>query len=184
MPLYSFEVVRADGSNLVAAKRDLPSNAEAWGYLEVLAIQFRRHRDVQMCVRDSDGSIVILSRIAILIASIERCARTTCHVKDLLASGARRRVCAPCMSIPVSEIPWLDLPGSFQSVRRPWTAPNAACYRPQSPLTADFFWFKAERIRPRQDDRPFVTLVFSRSAPLHGLFNTIAGVLAAPSPNP
>ncbi|HKN27056.1 MAG TPA: hypothetical protein VJY34_03905 [Roseiarcus sp.] len=110
MPLFSFEVSRPDGSNLVADKRDLPSNTEAWGHLEVLAIQFRRHRDVQMCVRDSDGSIVILSGIAILIATIERCGRTMCPIKDLLASGARRCECAPCMSIPVSEIPWLDLP--------------------------------------------------------------------------
>jgi hypothetical protein len=30
-----------------------------------------------------------------------------------LASGARRRACAPCMSIPLSEIPWLDLPDTL-----------------------------------------------------------------------
>ena len=110
MPLFSFEVLRPDGSSLVADKRDLPSNAEVWGHLEVLAIQLRRHRDVQLCVKDSDGSIVILSGIDIPIATIERCRRTTCPVKELLASGARTRACAPCMSIPVSEIPWLDLP--------------------------------------------------------------------------
>jgi len=113
MPLFSFEVLRPDGSNLVSDKRVLPSNAEAWGYLEVLAVQLRRHRDVQLCVKDSDGSIVILSGIATLIATIERCGRTTCPIKDLLASGARRRACAPCMSIPLSEIPWLDLPDTL-----------------------------------------------------------------------
>jgi hypothetical protein len=109
VPLYSFEVVRPDGSNFVAAKCDLPSNADAWGHLEVLAIQLRHRRDVQLCVRDSDGSIVILSGIALVIATIERCRQTACPIKDLLASGARACACAPCMSIPVSEIPWLDL---------------------------------------------------------------------------
>jgi len=113
VPLYSFEVVRADGSNLVAAKRDLPSNADAWGHLEVLAIQLRHRRDVQLCVRDSDGSIVILSGIATVIATIEGCRRTACPIKDLLARGARTCACAPCMSIPVSEIPWLDLPDTL-----------------------------------------------------------------------
>ena len=110
MPLFSFEVLGPDGSNLVADKRDLPSNAEVWGHLEVLAIQLRRHRDVQLCVKDSDGSIVILSGIGIPIATIERCRWTTCPIKELLASGARTCACAPCMTIPVSEIPWLDLP--------------------------------------------------------------------------
>ncbi len=110
MPLFSFEVLRPDGSNLVADKRDLPSNAEVWGHLEVLAIQLRRHRDVQLCVKDSDGSIIILSGVGIPIATIEKCRWTTCPIKELLASGARTRACAPCMSIPVSEIRWLDLP--------------------------------------------------------------------------
>lgn len=109
MPLLSFEVLRPDGSNLVASKRDLPSIADAWGHLEVLAIQLRHRRDVQLCVRDSDGSIVILAGITVVIATIERCGRTGCPIKDLLASGARSCLCAPCMSIPVSEIPWLDL---------------------------------------------------------------------------
>ncbi len=35
MPLFSFEVLGPDGSNLVADKRDLPSSAEVWGHLEV-----------------------------------------------------------------------------------------------------------------------------------------------------
>jgi hypothetical protein len=108
VPHYSFEVVRADGSSLVAAKRDLPSHADAWGHLEVLAIQLRHRRDVQLCVRDSDGSIVILSGIAIAIAAIERCGWTACPIKDLLASGAPTCACAPCMTIPVSKIPWLN----------------------------------------------------------------------------
>ena len=110
MPLFSFEVLRPDGSNVVADERDLPSNAEIWGHLEVLAIQLRRHRDLQLRVKDLDGSIVVLSGIDIAIATIERCRRTTCPIKELLASGARICACAPCMSIPVSEIPWLDLP--------------------------------------------------------------------------
>jgi len=132
MPLFSFEVLGPDGSNLVADKRDLPSSAEVWGHLEVLAIQLRRHRDVQLCVKDSDGSIIILSGVGIPIATIEKCRWTTCPIKELLASGARTRACAPCMSIPVSEIPWLDLPDMLSTSSA--IANDAPCVR--APSTA------------------------------------------------
>ena len=130
MPLFSFEVLWPDGSNLVADKRDVPSNVEVWGHLEVLAIQLRRHRDLQLRVKDADGSIVILSGIGVPIATIERCRRTTCPIKELLASGVRTCACAPCMSIPVSEIPWLDLPDTLSISSA--IANDAPCVRASS----------------------------------------------------
>jgi len=112
MPLFTFEVLGSEGNLLAAGKRDLAGSGEVWGYLEVLAIQLRQRPDVRLRVRDADGAPIILTGIANPIASIERCRKTTCPIKDLLAGvgGERLEACAPCMSIPVSEIQWLDLP--------------------------------------------------------------------------
>jgi hypothetical protein len=118
MPLFTFEVLGPDDLLLVADKRDLPSSAEAWGHLEVLALQLRQHSEVRFRVKDPDGIAIILTGIANPIASIERCRHVACPIKDLLAGrdGGRRESCAPCMSIALAEIPWLDLP---ESLRRP-----------------------------------------------------------------
>jgi hypothetical protein len=118
MPLFTFEVLGPDGFLLVADKRDLPGSAEAWGHLEVLALQLRQHNEVRLRVKDPEGTAIILTGIANPIASIERCRNIGCPIKDLLAGrgGERLAACAPCMSIAVAAIPWLDLP---ESLRRP-----------------------------------------------------------------
>jgi len=112
MPLFTFEVVGPDDLTLVADERDLPSSAEAWGHLEVLALQLRRHSQLRLRVKDPEGVVIIRTGVAPPIASIERCRNVACPIKDLLAGrgGEGRETCAPCMSIAVAEIPWLDLP--------------------------------------------------------------------------
>jgi hypothetical protein len=124
MPLFTFEVLGSDGDLLVASKRDLPGSAEAWGHLEVLALQLRQHNEVRLRVKDPDGIAIILTGIANPIASIERCRNLACPIKDLMAGrgGERLGACAPCMSIAVADIPWLDLP---QSLRRPATGASS-----------------------------------------------------------
>ena len=120
MPLFTFEALLTDGANIVADTRDLPSSAEAWGPLEVLAIQLRQRKEVLLRVKDKDGLNVILTRVANAIVSIERCRKTTCPIKDLLAvrGGEQLDACAPSKSIPVSEIPSPDLPDSLLSPAR------------------------------------------------------------------
>jgi hypothetical protein len=118
MPLFTFEVLGPDDLLLVADKRDLPSGGEAWGHLEVLALQLRHHSEVRLRVKDPDGIAIILTGIANPIASIERCGNVACPIKDMLAGrdGGRPEACAPCISIALAEIHWLDLP---ESLRRP-----------------------------------------------------------------
>jgi hypothetical protein len=112
MPRFTFEVWGSDDLLLLADERDLPSGAEAWGHLEVLALQLRSNSRVRLCVKDPDGVVIIRTGLAATIASIERCPSVACPIKDLLAGrgGARLDDCAPCMSIPVAEIPRLELP--------------------------------------------------------------------------
>jgi hypothetical protein len=116
MPRFTFEVLGPDNLLLVADERDLPSSAEAWGHIEVLALQLRRHSQLRLRVKDQDGVAIILTGIAASIASIERCRNVECPIKDLLAGcgGGRPEACAPCMSIPVAEIPRLDLPWALR----------------------------------------------------------------------
>ena len=115
MPLFTFEVLGPDDLLLVADERDLPSSAEAWGHLEILALQLRRHGTLRLRVRDADGIAIILTGIATPIASIERCRNIPCAIKDLLAGrgGARSQDRAPCMSHTLAEVPRLDLPESL-----------------------------------------------------------------------
>ena len=112
MPLFTFEVVGPDDLTLVADERDLPSSAEAWGHLEVLALQLRSYDQVQLRVKDPDGVVIIRTGVATSIATIEVCRNAACPIKDLLAgrSDLRPEARAPCMSIAVSDIPRLDLP--------------------------------------------------------------------------
>ena len=120
MPLYVFEVLRPDGGIVTTDERDLPESSEAWGHLEVLAIQLQHQNqsDLLLRVKDVDGVIVILTGVAGAIASVERCRQLTCPIKDLLAGGAvRLGACAPCMSVPIDEVPRVDL--SSLSVRLP-----------------------------------------------------------------
>jgi hypothetical protein len=124
MPLFTFQVLWPDGRVLADDRRDLPSNAELWGNLEVIAIQLRRHRDLLLVVRDEDDGIVALTGIANVIVSIERCRHATCPIKDLLAARDERLgACAPCMSIAVREIPRLDVPDALLRPSMPRTAP-------------------------------------------------------------
>ena len=110
MPLFTFQVLRPGGHVLADNRRDLPSSAELWGHLEVIAIQLRGHKDLLLVVRDEDDDIVALTGIANVIASLERCRQSTCPIKDLLAGrNERLGACAPCMSIAVREIPGLDV---------------------------------------------------------------------------
>src|SRR5260370_2471139 len=110
MPLFTFQVLRRGGHGLADNRRDLPSSAELWGHLEVIAIQLRGHKDLLLVVRDEDDDIVALTGIANVIASLERCRQSTCPIKDLLAGrNERLGACAPCMSIAVREIPGLDV---------------------------------------------------------------------------
>ena len=130
MPLFSFEVLWPDGSNLVADKRDVPSNVEVWGHLEVLAIQLRRHRDLQLRVKDADGSIVILSGI-LPIATIERCRRTTCPIKELLAAACELALARHACRYLFPKSPGLTCLIRFRSVRRSRTMRLASGHRPQ-----------------------------------------------------
>ena len=114
MPRFTFEVLGLDDLVLVADERELSSGSEAWGHLEVLALQLRWHRQLRLRVKDTDGVVIIRTGIVASIASIERCRNVECPIKDLLAGrgGVRSGACAPCMSIPVAEIPRLELPAS------------------------------------------------------------------------
>src|SRR5260370_5262466 len=109
MPLFTFQVLRPGGHVLADNRRDLPSSAELWGHLEVIAIQLRGHKDLLLVVRDEDDDIVALTGIANVIASLERCRQSTCPIKDLLA-GRNERLCAcpPCLVIPGPRNPRLD----------------------------------------------------------------------------
>jgi hypothetical protein len=110
MPLFTFQVLWPGGRVLASDRRDLPSSAELWGHLEVIAIQLRRHKDLRLVVRDKHDEIVALTGIANVLVSLERCRQLTCPIKDLLAGRDERLGnCAPCMSIAVREIPGLDL---------------------------------------------------------------------------
>ena len=115
MPLFTFEVARSDGDILLVDKRDLPGVEEIWGHLETIAIQLRHRGDLLLRVKDPNGGNVVLTGIANVIVSLERCRRTACPIKDLLAGRDKTPVAAraPCMSISVGEIPWLDLPDSL-----------------------------------------------------------------------
>ena len=110
MTLFTFQVLRPDGSVLFSDRRELPSSRDLWGHLEVMAIQLRRHRDLRLIVRDTDEGIVAMSGIASVIDSLKLCRKAGCPIKDLL-SGSVEDVgaSAPCMTIPVLEIPRLDL---------------------------------------------------------------------------
>jgi hypothetical protein len=111
MPLFVFQLLWPGGRVLAEDRRELPSSAELWGHLEVIAIQLRRHKDLLLVVRDEDDDIVALTGIANVIVSLERCRQATCPIKDLLAGrNERLSAGAPCMSVAVREIPGLDLP--------------------------------------------------------------------------
>lgn len=111
MPLFTFQVLQPGGGVLADDRRDLPSSAELWGHLEVIAIQFRQHKELLLVVRDGDDGIVALTGIANVIVSLERCRRAICPIKDLLADrDVRLGACAPCMSISVRDIPRLGMP--------------------------------------------------------------------------
>ena len=111
MTMFTFQVLRPDGSVLAGDRRDLPSNKEMWGHLEVIAIQLRGRRDLVLRVSDEDGGIVASSGIASVVESLKRCRKVACPIKDLLASPDQEiGACAPCMSIAVLNIPRLDLP--------------------------------------------------------------------------
>jgi hypothetical protein len=111
MPQFKFQVLQPSRGILADDLRDLPSSAELWGHLEVIAIQFRKHKDLLLVVRNEDDGIVALTGIANVIVSLERCRRTTCPIKDLLAGrDDRLDACAPCMSIAVRDIPRLRMP--------------------------------------------------------------------------
>jgi len=114
MPLFTFQVLSPDGRILADDRRDLPSTAELWGHLEVIATRLRQHKDLLLVVRDEGDGIVALTGIANVIVSLERCRQTACPIKDLLeARNERLDLCAPCMSIAVREIPGLDLPDAL-----------------------------------------------------------------------
>ena len=120
MTLFTFQVLQPDGSVLAGDRRDLPSNKEMWGHLEVIAIQLRGHRDLVLRVSDEDGGIVASSGIASVIESLKRCRKVRCPIKDLLANpGQEIGACAPCMSIAVSIFRGLDLADAlFQALDR------------------------------------------------------------------
>jgi hypothetical protein len=110
MTQYTFQVLRPDGSVLVGDRRELPSSRELWGHLEVMAIQLRLHRNLQLIVRDTDNGIVAMSGIASVIDSLKQCRKASCPIKDLLAGSVEEiGACAPCMTIPVLQIPRLDV---------------------------------------------------------------------------
>lgn len=110
MTLFTFQVLRPGGSVLAGDRRDLPSNQELWGHVEVIAIQLRGHRDLVLRVSDGDGGIVASVSIASVIESLKQCRKVACPIKDLLASPDQEiSACAPCMSIAVLDIPRLDL---------------------------------------------------------------------------
>jgi hypothetical protein len=114
MPLFTFQVLWPGGRVLADDRRELPSSAELWGHLEVIAIQLRRRRDLLLVVWDEDDGIVAMTGIANVIVSLERCRQATCPIKDLLAGrNERLGAYAPCMSIAVREIPGLDLPDTL-----------------------------------------------------------------------
>ena len=114
MTLFTFEVLRRDGSILAGDQRDLADSKDLWGHLEVIAIQLRRHRDLLLLVRDKDHDIVALSGIASVIDSLERCPKAACPIKRLLeGSDEETGACAPCMSIAVLDIPRWELPDAL-----------------------------------------------------------------------
>jgi hypothetical protein len=117
MTLFTFQVVRPDGSVLLGDQRELPSIKELWGHLEVMAIQLRRHRELQLIVKDLEEGIVAMSGVASVLDSLKLCRKAGCPMKDLLGVGvAEIGASAPCMTIAVLEIPRLDL--RFSSGRR------------------------------------------------------------------
>jgi hypothetical protein len=110
MTLFTFQVVRPDGSVLLGDRRDLSSTKELWGHLEVMAIQLRRHRELQLIVRDTEDGIVAMSGVASVIDSLKLCRQVSCPIKGLLAGSVEERgASAPCMTIAALEIPRLDL---------------------------------------------------------------------------
>ena len=108
--LFTFQVLRPDGSVLLGDRRELPSIRELWGHLEIMAIQLRRHRELQLIVRDTEDGIVAMSGVASVLDSLKLCRKAGCPIKDLLGGSVEEiGASAPCMTIAVLEIPRLDL---------------------------------------------------------------------------
>ena len=110
MTQFTFQVVRPDGSVLLGDRRELPSVKELWGHLEVMAIQLRRHRELQLIVRDTEDGIVAMSGVASVIDFLKLCRHVGCPIKERLAGSVEEiGAIAPCMTVAVLEIPRLDL---------------------------------------------------------------------------
>jgi hypothetical protein len=84
MPEFIFEVVREEEPPILAGVLSLPDHKAAWCHVESLA--FRNKHNFGACIRviDSDGDMVIRCGVVTALASIKRCQRGPCLLKQKL----------------------------------------------------------------------------------------------------
>jgi hypothetical protein len=83
MPLFSFEIAQVGKPPFVAQTQALDDIAAAWCQVEALALAARNWPGASIRVKNADGGIIILTGVATALATLDKCRRPDCPLKNM-----------------------------------------------------------------------------------------------------